>query len=82
MEATIEVWIEGYGHKVDNNYDNCDGKRKYFHISISDEEAKKFLNDPFAHLLNRLEAVISDIGKGTHEVGESRSPGYMTFCNY
>lgn len=82
MEATIEVWTEGYGHKVDNNYDNCDGKRKYFHITISDEEAKKFLNDPFTHMLDSLEAIITDIRKGTHEVGENRSPGYMTFKNY
>lgn len=82
MEATIEVWVEGYAQKVENNYDTCNGRRKYFHISIDDKEAEFAFKSPIDHLKHVLLAAIEGIGRENGEVGESRSLGYAVFRNY
>ena len=82
MEATIEVWIEGYAQKVENNYDTCNGRRKYFHIMIDDEESKKFFKSPRDHLKKALLDAVDEIEHGSGAIGESRAPGYATFQNY
>ena len=82
MEATIEVWITGYGQKVENNHDTCNGRRKYFHISIDDKEAEKNFKSPSDHLKKVLLDAIEAIEHGSGDVGETRAPGYSIFQNY
>ena len=82
MEATIEVWVKGYSQKVENNYDTCDGRRKYFHITIDDKEAEKTFKIPKDHLKKVLLDAVEAIEEGSGLVGESRDPGYAIFRNY
>ena len=81
MEATIEVFTKGYKQEVNNNYETLGGTRKYFHISISDEEAEKnnFSVDNFwaviAEALRQME-------HGSGAPGEDRDRASMAFKNY